>query len=88
MGRMEASIREYEGAGAEPEPAEGANFKDIKGVWKDAKTTYNRDFNERLPEAERHQYLRAGAEQEKVAQQWDQAQGPPPVMDIQGVYLE
>ena len=85
--RLELAVKEWEGAGAEasdPKPPDGANFKEIKEAWRYTDDTRNRDFNERLPAAERAAYLASEAALEQEAHQFDGAQPP----SIEGVYLE
>lgn len=90
-GRLEAAIKEYEGAGeapSTPSPPDGVNVAEIKQAWRHTEDTRHGDFNERLPANERAELLKAEDAQSTMKRDWDNGtviNSPP---EIQGVYLE
>ena len=89
--KLSMAVKEWEGAGAkpsDPNPPDGANYAEIKQAWKYTEDTRNLDFNERLPQHEREQYLRAERAHEQQVQQFDRNVYPGQPPNIEGVYLE
>ena len=90
-GNLQMAVRDYETAGAkpsEPEPPDGAHFEEVKQAWIYTEDTRNRHFNERLPESEKKDLMKAEDEFEAEVQKFDRSVGANPHGHIEGVYLE
>jgi hypothetical protein len=86
--KLDEMVKDWEGSGAQAATAsvDGATFKEIKTAWKSTEHTRTRDFDERLPNAERNKILQRQDLMAKQVHDFDQAAGETAI--IQGVYLE